>query len=277
MKIFFARTFAIALVLILSATGLWAAGSEEEPAAAAEKEYVTDPSTGKQVLKPAYGGTLTAILFNYPVDHGDTFLFHGAGLVAGPALDKLGIADWAHDRSLSKFTTYFPESIIRGNLAESWENPDPLTYIYKLRDNVFFHDKPPVNGRQLTADDMAANYQRLFGIGRFAGQEPAGGHSWGTSNIPVESVTATDELTFVIKLSKPYADTHRQLLDECHVRAYPPEIFDMLDDANNVIGTGPFLMDEFVSGTRSRLTGTPTTGRTTRSTRGTAYPTSTGS
>ena len=93
MKIFFARTFAIALVLILSATGLWAAGSEEEPAAAAEKEYVTDPSTGKQVLKPAYGGTLTAILFSYPVDHGDTFLFHGAGLVAGPALDKLGIAD----------------------------------------------------------------------------------------------------------------------------------------------------------------------------------------
>ena len=124
-----------------------------------------------------------------------------------------------------------------------------MTYIYKLRDNVFFHDKPPVNGRQLTADDMAANYQRLFGIGRFAGQEPVGGHSWGTSNIPVESVTATDELTFVIKLSKPYADTHRQLLDECHVRAYPPEIFDMLDDANNVIGTGPFLMDEFVSGT----------------------------
>ena len=124
-----------------------------------------------------------------------------------------------------------------------------MTYIYTLRDNVFFHDKPPVNGRQLTADDMAANYQRLFGIGRFAGQEPVGGHSWGTSNIPVESVTATDELTFVIKLSKPYADTHRQLLDECHVRAYSPEIFDMLDDANNVIGTGPFLMDEFVSGT----------------------------
>ena len=44
MRIFFARTFAIALVLILSATGLWATGAdEEEPAAAADKKYVTDP------------------------------------------------------------------------------------------------------------------------------------------------------------------------------------------------------------------------------------------
>ena len=232
------------LALTLMVAAFWV-GS----AAVTAKEMVKDPSTGKMVSAPEHGGTLTAILFKYPVDHGSTFLYHGAGLVAGPTLDKLGIADWALDRSLSKFTTYFPESIIRGHLAESWENPDPLTYIFKIRDNVSFHDKPPVSGRQLTADDMAANYQRLFGIGRFAGQEPVGGHGWGTSQIPVESVTATDELTFVVKLSRPHADTHRQLLDDCHIRAYPPETFDMIDDANNVIGTGPFLMDEFVSGT----------------------------
>ena len=87
--------------------------------------------------------------------------------------DKLGQADWATDRSILAFTTYFPASVVTGHLAESWENPDPLTYIYKLHDNVLFHDKPPVNGRKLTADDMAWNYERLFGIGRFAGQEPA--------------------------------------------------------------------------------------------------------
>ena len=52
-------TFAVALVLILSATGLWAAGAEEEPAAAADKKYVTDPTTGKVVSAPEYGGTIT--------------------------------------------------------------------------------------------------------------------------------------------------------------------------------------------------------------------------
>ena len=138
--------------------------------------------------------------------------------------------------------------MVTGLLAESWENPDPLTYRYTIHDNVFFHDKPPVNGRQLTADDVAANYERLHGIGRFAGQEPAA-HTWGTKAIPIESVTAIDNLTFEIKLSQPYADTARQLFDDCHIRAYPPEIFDMLHDANSVIGTGPFIMDEFVSAT----------------------------
>ena len=36
------------------------------------------------------------------------------------------------------------------------ENPDNAPTSTSSADNVFFHDKPPVNGRQLTADDMAA-------------------------------------------------------------------------------------------------------------------------
>ena len=237
----------LAFALVATVTFAGPAGEDDEAAMAAEKEYVTDPSTGKQVLKPAYGGTITAALLTLPFDHADTWVSHGGGVIGGAALDKLGQADWAVDRSVNKLVTYYPESVVTGHLAESWENPDPLTYIYKVRDNVFFHDKPPVNGRQLTADDMAANYERLFGIGRFAGQEPAV-HTWGTKGLPFESVTATDELTLQIKLSRPNADTHRQLFDDCHIRAYPPEIFDMLGDANNVIGTGPFIMNEYVSG-----------------------------
>ena len=46
------RTFAVALVLVLTATGLWAAAAEEQPAAAMEKEMVLDPTTGKMVTAP---------------------------------------------------------------------------------------------------------------------------------------------------------------------------------------------------------------------------------
>ena len=237
----------LAFALVATVTFAGPAGEDDTAAMAAEKEYVTDPSTGKQVLKPAYGGTITAAQRNFPFDHADTWVSHAGGVIGGAALDKLGQADWAVDRSVNKLVTYYPESVVTGHLAESWENPDPLTYIYKLRDNVFFHDKPPVNGRQLTADDMAANYERLFGIGRFAGKEPAV-HTWGTKGLPFESVTATDELTLQIKLSRPNADTHRQLFDDCHVRAYPPEIFDRLGNVNNLIGTGPFIVNEYVSG-----------------------------
>ena len=104
---------------------------------------------------------------------------------------------------------------------------------------------------QLTADDLAANYDRRYGIGRFAGEEPAP-YPFGTGGAPfaaLESATATDELTLVFKLSQPQLNAHTAaVLDDCLNRAYPPEIFDLLDDPHNVIGTGPYIMDEFVSG-----------------------------
>ena len=206
---------------------------------------VKDPATGKMVLKPQHGGTITAALITLAIEHGDMWVFGGGGLFMGSTLDRLGLADWTIDRTVNSLVVYYPESALVGHLAESWENPDPLTWVFKIRDNVFFHDKPPVSGRQLTADDMATNYDRRYGIGRFAGKEPA---SWGAT-LPFESVTAIDKLTFEIKLSQPHEGTLAALLDDCQDKVYAPETFDMLDDANNVIGTGPFMVDEFVSGT----------------------------
>ena len=56
----FRKILAVLLGLVLAATGLWAsAAEEEEPAAAMEKEMVMDPTTGKMVTAPEYGGTIT--------------------------------------------------------------------------------------------------------------------------------------------------------------------------------------------------------------------------
>ena len=52
--ILFKTGLAVLCGLMLTATGLWAAGAEEEPAAAADKKYVTDPTTGKVVVAPEY-------------------------------------------------------------------------------------------------------------------------------------------------------------------------------------------------------------------------------
>ena len=60
-----ASTFAVALLLVLTATGLWAAAAEEG-AAAADKKYVTDPTTGEVVVAPEYGGTLTNAILTDP-------------------------------------------------------------------------------------------------------------------------------------------------------------------------------------------------------------------
>ena len=54
------------MVLVVTATGLWAAGVEEESAAATEREMVTDPATGMTWTAPEYGGTLTWATTAYP-------------------------------------------------------------------------------------------------------------------------------------------------------------------------------------------------------------------
>ena len=49
-------------------------------------------------------------------------------------------------------------------LAAKVENPDPLTYIFTLRDDVKWHNLPPVNGRKLTGDDVVYSFNRYRSI-----------------------------------------------------------------------------------------------------------------
>ena len=48
----------------------------------------------------------------------------------------------------------------QGDLAESWEQPDELTYLFKIRRNAKFHNIAPVNGREATAEDVQYSFRR---------------------------------------------------------------------------------------------------------------------
>src|SRR5688572_4153958 len=50
---------------------------------------------------------------------------------------------------------------IEGDLAESWTQPNETTFVFKLRKGVRWHNKPPVNGRELTADDVVYTITRF--------------------------------------------------------------------------------------------------------------------
>ena len=74
----------------------------------AGKKYVTDPTTGKVVIAPEYGGTLTYATAGEPAD-ADTHFLHSQARVTGATTEKLGIMDWAIDRDVFSFrTTYIP-------------------------------------------------------------------------------------------------------------------------------------------------------------------------
>src|SRR5881409_2616242 len=58
---------------------------------------------------------------------------------------------------------------VEGDLAESWTQPSDTTYVFKLRRGVRWHGKPPVNGRQLTADAVKSEGAVLLVPGRPGG------------------------------------------------------------------------------------------------------------
>ena len=60
-------------------------------------------------------------------------------------------------------------SMARGLQAESWDvSPDMLTYTFNIREGVKWHNKAPMNGRELTAADVVFNFERNLGLGDFA-------------------------------------------------------------------------------------------------------------
>ena len=86
---------------------------------------------------------------------------------------------------------------IEADLAESWAQTSDTSYVFKLRRGVRWHPKPPVNGRELTAEDVKYSFDRYLGP---------------TTNNPnrvvledVDRVEALDRYTVRFTLKSPYA------------------------------------------------------------------------
>ena len=249
---------AILLSLTLMVAAFWVS-----PAAA--QKYVTDPSTGKVVTAPEYGGTLTYVNMLEPgsIDPAIVLIAsHAIGLVN----EKLGIPNWALDRDVHDYRTiWLPESAIIGRLAESWEMPDATTFIFKIRKGVHWHNKAPMNGRELTASDIEYNQHRIWGLGS-GFTEPAGNaplypyvkNSEGLLNI--ESVTATDKWTVVFKLKEPIPGTLKDITVQEPNLVLAPEVIEQYGDVTdwrNVVGTGPFELTDWVEGSSATYTKNP--------------------
>ena len=115
----------------------------------------------------------------------------------------LGIGDWGIDRDEWDFKGPLPVTVAKGRLAASWSQPDPTTYVFNIREGVYWHNKAPMNGRELDANDVEYSFHRMLGLGDFADAGPSA-FAGAFTSIPFESVTATDKRTVVMKLKEPY-------------------------------------------------------------------------
>jgi peptide/nickel transport system substrate-binding protein len=118
-----------------------------------------------------------------------------------------------------------PQLVAQPALAERWENPEPTTWIFSLRQGVTFHDGTP-----LTADDVVYTYTTIL--------DEAFAAPYRNLYAPLTAVTAVDPATVEFTLAEPYAP----FLNYMEMGIVPKHLAEdpAADLANNPVGTGPF-------------------------------------
>jgi peptide/nickel transport system substrate-binding protein len=219
--------------------------TEEEVTVPEEEEEVTVPEEEKG---PQYGDTFTYRITGDPSSFDS---YRSTDSVIKLYLETMCMPDYTIDRDVWDFKIgYVPAEYATGMLAESWEvSPDLKTYTFNIRKGVQFQDLPPVNGRELTAYDVEYSWHRLLGKG--SGFTEGSPYQNVTNYALVESITATDKYTVVFKIKEPSMEQLRWILDDhiggSIVAREAVEKWGNLDDYKTAIGTGPFMLTDYVS------------------------------
>ncbi|MFI6981564.1 ABC transporter substrate-binding protein [Embleya sp. NPDC050154] len=138
-----------------------------------------------------------------------------------------------------QFLRTTPDMKIEPGLATSYTNPDPLTWVYNLREGVTFHDGTP-----MTSADAVASLKRHL--------DPELASAWGTAFRNVASIDATGPLQVTIKLTKPDALLNSMLAASPGTVESAASIEKAGKDYGNPQGgvncTGPFALDKWTPG-----------------------------
>jgi peptide/nickel transport system substrate-binding protein len=172
---------------------------------------------------PQKGGVLTMIVVSEPPAL-LSFVNSSSLVLSGRVTE--GLLEFDHDMKP------------KPQLATAWEvAPDGLTYTFKLREGVKWHD-----GKDFTSEDVA------FSIGVQKKLHPRGR----TTFAQVKAIDTPDKHTIVLRLEKPtpYLLTALSSAESPVVPKHRYGDADPLTHVNNTapIGTGPYVFKEWVRG-----------------------------
>jgi peptide/nickel transport system substrate-binding protein len=114
------------------------------------------------------------------------------------------------------------------DLAQSWTQPDPKTYVFQLRKGVLFH-----NGREMKAADVKFSLERIQSFG--------GRSKWYTLILDMERAEVVDDYRVRVVLKQPSAPF---LANLAFAMVVAPENVEKI--GLEPVGTGPFRFVERV-------------------------------
>jgi peptide/nickel transport system substrate-binding protein len=127
--------------------------------------------------------------------------------------------------------------IVEPDLAERWEELDDTTYVFSLRQGVKWHNKAPLNGRELVAEDVKFTYDRFL-------REQGNPNRYILD--AVDRIEAVDRYTVKFFLKEPYVWFVNALAYSSSMWIIAPEVVQQFGDLKKpetAIGTGPFLLE----------------------------------
>ncbi len=143
---------------------------------------------------------------------------------------------------------------LRGNLVESWEQPDKNTYLLKVRKGVKLHNKAPWNGREFDAADLAWNLNRIAGNTAEAEKLPKGNFQRATTMEGAGKFEAVDKSTVKVTMAKVNSAFLNGVTEIRNVMM-PKEIVEIgFKDPMKFGGMAPFQIAESIEGTRQSYT-----------------------
>ena len=210
---------------------------------------------------PQYGGEIVVRSSTNPVNF-DPYNSDHITQIYSAWLERLFSEDWTLDPKVYDYKGVPLKQYLKGHLAKSWEFTSPNTVVVHLHEGILWQDIPPVNGREFTAEDVVYHYHRLYGLGG-GFVKPAPYHSTVVPFQSLKSVTAVDKYTVAFK----WKTVNQELITETMVTVHSPtaaieahevvEKWGDLNDWHNAIGTGPFILQDFISGNSVTLVRNP--------------------
>ncbi len=177
------------------------------------------------------GGTYKYVITNDPptIDpYGNlSFLTKGAAAFSYSRLYKVAARAGANPWAVG----------VEPDVAESAESTDGQHWTVKLKQGVKFHNKAPVNGREMTSADVLFSWQRLSGPDS-PGASLVKSAGW-------NKVEAVDDYTLKFTLDAPSADFLDDLADTNKLFVMPKEADGGFDPKQQMIGTGPWVMENY--------------------------------